>query len=389
MKIPMMLRTALLVVVCSAAAVCADTTVGSFVVSNDDLGPPFPNTLTFFGMNADGTLGAPLSVDIGGNGIGGGFFAAKRVIVVPNAGGACVFASNGMDADIVGVDAGTHAVTGAFYGSPSDSGTTNGIGLVANTQYLYASFTATSTIGTFTMQPGCSLTFVGDVFAAGLDGGVVDGMAVQGNMMVVTYGDGSIESFNISGGVPVSNGDQQYSTGSADDHLPNGVDITHNGHYAVFGDASTRSNVEVADISSGKLAPSVAYDLGTPWNSSAVRLSPDEKLLFVTNDSVGQVSVAFFDNTTGKVRTGCTSPSLKGFYTRFAYTGGVVFQTSSGSGGLIYVPEFSGSGKQLIGVLQFTPNGASCTLTETANSPVVNSNQFAYVLSLAAYPAAQ
>jgi 6-phosphogluconolactonase (cycloisomerase 2 family) len=328
-------------------------------------------------------------VQIGGNGIGGGFFAAARVIVVPTGADACVYVSDAQDGYLAGIDAATHEVTGPFYGSANDAGTTNGIGLVANAQYLYATFTASATIGTFSVQAGCNLTFVGDVFAGGLDAGVADGVAINGNMMVVTYGDGSIESFDISGGVPVSNGDLQYSTGANDDHLPNGVTITADGHYAIFGDASTRTEVEVSDISSGKLTPTIAYDLGPTWNSGSVRLSPDEKLLYVSNDSSGRVTAAFFDNTTGKVYPGCTSATLKGFYSKFAYAGGVRLQTASGSGGMLYVPEFGSGGKSFIGMLEFAPNGTSCTLTESANSPVANPGHFSYLLSIAAYPAAQ
>jgi hypothetical protein len=382
-----MLKATLIAVVLCTAPLRGGSSLGSFVVTNDDLAPPFPNTATFYEVNPDGTLGGAASVETAGSGIGGGFFAAARVIVVPAANDACVYVSNAWDGDIAGIDAATHALSGPFYGSASDAGTSNGIGLAANSQYLYATFTDTTTIGTFSVQAGCNLSFVGDVFAAGLDGGVVNGMAVRGNIMVVTYGDGSIESFDISGGMPVSNGDQQYSTGSNDDHMPNGVTITHDGHYTIFGDASTISTVEVSDISSGKLAPTIAYNLGPAWNSGSVRLSPDETLLFATNNSAGQVTAAFFDKTTGQIRPGCASGALKGFYTNFSYTGNVGFQLATGSGGVVYVPEF-GNGVPLIGMLDFTQNGTACTLTESANSPVSNPEHFAYVLSIGAYPTA-
>ena len=67
-------------------------------------------------------------------------------------------------------------------------------------------------------------------------------MAIHGNIMIATYTDGSIESFNISSGTPVSNGDEQYSTAtlnSQDATYPNSIDITSDGHYAIFGDTST------------------------------------------------------------------------------------------------------------------------------------------------------
>jgi hypothetical protein len=102
---------------------------------------------------------------------------------------------------------------GTFSGSQTDNGSTNGIGLAVNSQYLYASFTASGTIATFSLQGNCGLMFLGDISAVGLHGGPVSGMAVNGNILVVAYGDGSIQSFNVSSGIPVSNGDLQYSTG--------------------------------------------------------------------------------------------------------------------------------------------------------------------------------
>jgi len=45
-------------------------------------------------------------------------------------------------------------------------------------------------------------------------------------------------------------------------------------------------------------------------------------------------------------------------------------------------------GTILIGMLEFTSNGTTCTLAESANSPVSDPHAFAYLLSIAVYPAA-
>jgi hypothetical protein len=64
-------------------------------------------------------------------------------------------------------------------------------------------------------------------------------MAAHANTLVATYVDGSIESFDISQGVPVSNGDKQNSTAFLKSGAyPGGVDITQDGHFAIFGDVS-------------------------------------------------------------------------------------------------------------------------------------------------------
>ena len=93
-------------------------------------------------------------------------------------------------------------------------GASNGVGLAMNARYLYASFTDPNTIGTFQVKAGCKIRFAGDITVGGLQGGVIDGMAVRGNMLVATYGDGSIESFTIgAGGKLTANSDQQLSVG--------------------------------------------------------------------------------------------------------------------------------------------------------------------------------
>ena len=55
-----------------------------------------------------------------------------------------------------------------------------------NGQYLYASFTDSSTIGTFAIEPGCGLMFVNYTQVNGLRGGIVNAMAIHGDMLITT-----------------------------------------------------------------------------------------------------------------------------------------------------------------------------------------------------------
>jgi len=380
--------TLVLPVFCTVAS-SAGGSLPSFIVTNDDIAAPWASKVTFYPVNADGTLGAGAPVVTGGSGAGGGNFASNRVIVVPNSSGACVYASDAGTGDIAGIDAATQTVTGRFSGSSGDDGITDGIGLAASSKYLYASYSTSYTIATFQQQAGCKLHFLSDLNTFGLAGGWVGGMAARGNIMVVTYGDGSIESFDISGGAPVSHGDAQYSTGSSDDILPNGVAITRDRHFAIFGDTSAFANVEVSDLSSGKLAATVPYAVGKAFDSGNVRLSPDETMLFVSNNSTGQVTAAFFDKITGIVTPGCASAPLQGLFTHYSFTGNIGFQTASGTGGAIYVSEFGMGSKSYVGILNLTLDGATCTLTESPNSPVADPERPSALLSLAVYPAAQ
>ena len=385
-------RIALFLGVFSSATALAASTVGSFLVTNNDVplfNPPqgpAGSTVTFYSVESNGALDNKVVIPTGGVGIAGGFFASSRIAIVPQGSDVCVFASNAASGDVSGISAATRAVTGTFLASSSDTANANGIGLAANANYLYATFSTSSTIATFTVEPGCTLAFVGDVFTVGLNSGVVGAVAIHGPTMVVTYGDGSIESFNITGGVPVSNGDAQNSSGFTNDHVPNGVDITADGHYAIFADASTVTTLEVSDISSGKLTPTIAYDAGSSWNSGNARLTPDESHIIVSNNSGGAVTAVPFDKTSGKIAPGCTSGPLRGFYNTWSYAGAVALQLPTARGGLIYVPEFGSNGYSSIGVVQLTVTGKTCTLSETASSPIVDNSDHSSLLSIGIYP---
>ena len=129
-----------------------------------------------------------------GLGILGGYFAAPRILATNVGGTDCVFASAAYFGEITGVAIDTQQVVGNFAGSATDSGFANGIGLAMNQSYLYAGYSTSGTIGTFSVAPDCSLSFIGDVTATGVNGGTPDGMALHGNLLVVTYEDGSMES---------------------------------------------------------------------------------------------------------------------------------------------------------------------------------------------------
>ncbi len=379
------------VLVCIWAA-CGPAAVGAsgqhYVFTNDDEVPFFVTGVSVYAVGAGGLLSLQQQVPTGGSGNGGGYFSANRVTVLNTGAGAtsCVYSSEAYTGDIVGIVISTLQVGGSASGSSTDTGLSNGIGLAVNAQYLYASFTDSSTIGTFQILPGCSLSFVNDVSVSGLNLGIVAGMAIHGNMMIVTYDDGSIESFDISNGTPVSNGDKQNSSAyviSQGASYPNSIDITRHGHYALFGDTSTSTIVEVSDISSGKLTRTVVYTLGTAINSSNIMLSPDETLLYIANTQGDSVSAAYFDAGTGKLTAGCTSAPLKNYVSSWSYLASLGLETSTGTGGVLYVAEFGGvSGIAMVGV---SSSGGKCTLTELQNSPALDPNSAA-LLSIATYP---
>jgi sugar lactone lactonase YvrE len=345
----------------------------NYVVANDDQSGVVHEGVSFYTVGTNGELTRKKEVDTEGFGISGGYFGADRIRTLKSGGQSCVYSSEATTGDVVGIVVSTLKVGGSAKGSKNDGGTSNGIGLAMNNQYLYASFTDSNTIGTFSVQSGCSLTFLNDTSVAGLQGGIINGMAVHGNMLVATYTDGSIESFSISSGTPVSNGDEQVSTATVNSQgamYPNSVDITSDGHFAIFGDTSTSVVAEVSDISSGKLTKTVVYNSKTSINSGNVMLSADETVLYVADTEGDAITALFFDKTTGALSPGCTSGPIRGISADWSYLGGLALISQSGNGGGVYVAEFGAP--SAIGIVRLKVSGATCTLQEDPKSPVAD-----------------
>lgn len=364
-----LLMTALSLGLC-LLGVSAFASDSHYVITNDDVPPNLLNGISIYSVAPDGQLTYQQSIRPGGFGIGGGYFGEDRIRILDSGDMHCAYFSEGYSGSIVGIILPSGSVGGTVSGSPGDTGTSNGIGLVLNSQYLYASFTDSNTIGTFQVQPNCNLTFVNDISVAGLQGGVIDAMAINGNMMIVTYGDGSIESFNISGGTPVPNGDEQNSSGylfSQGATYPSAVDITADGHFAIFGDTSTAAVVEVSDISSGLLTKTVMYQNSAGISSSNIMLSPDETLLYIVATQGDRLGAAFFDKNTGKLSAGCVSGLLKGYVQDWSYIGGLTLAENTGTGGEVYVAEFGASSS--IAEVRVNSIGGRCSLSEAPNSP--------------------
>ncbi|MGA9503203.1 MAG: hypothetical protein WBV31_02135, partial [Terriglobales bacterium] len=110
-----------------------------YVASNDDAAFPFLTGVSFYSVAPDGSLTFVERVQTGGYGIGGGFFGTNRLSVLDGGNQQCVYASEASTGDIVGISVNTLTVGGSATGSPTDGGTSNGIGLAMNSQYLYAS----------------------------------------------------------------------------------------------------------------------------------------------------------------------------------------------------------------------------------------------------------
>jgi len=360
-----------------------------YVIANNDQAGFIVANVSFYNVSPSGLLTFKQTVSTFGNGISGGYFGTSRLAVLDSGKEQCVFASDA-SGTIVEIVASSLAVAGNAQGSQMDTGNSNGIGLAVSDEYLYASFTDSNTIGTFKVESGCGLTFLNDTPVTGLGGGVINAMAIHGNMLIATYTDGSIQSFDLSGGTPLSNDDEQYSTATVKSQgasYPNSVDITSDGRLAIFGDTSTSLVVEVSNISSGKLTPTFVYKSTASINSSNVMLSPDESVLYVSNTEGDSVTALFLDKNTGKLSAGCTSGPLRGISSNFSYLASMVLMGQTGNGGGVYVAEYGSP--SWIGIVRLTTSsgtsGQKCSLQEDPTSPVEDTNSPG-LLSIGSYP---
>lgn len=375
-----------------------------YVIVNQDQAFPYPNQVAIY--QAGGTDMAPTLTPLnqiytGGYGSYGGYFGLSRVASAPDVNTNCVYVSNSGDNTISPFALNSQTFVGTYSGSFTDNGQPNGVGMAVNANYLYAGYSTSQTIGVFSTSPGCGLTFLQDVPAAGKNGGGPTGIAVNNKILVVSYGDGSVQSFDVSKGIPTPNNDLQNSLGFAGPvtglnsplgNIPNGVDISQDGRWAIFGDTSTLSLVEVSSLFTllhTQLARSRPfYNLGTNVDAGDVRLSPDGTLLYIVNNESGTVTAAFFNTATGLLTKGCTSPPLRNF-NFLPWYGQIATRDTTGTGKVLYVAEFGryvdeAGPPSAVGILTITVNGNTCTLAEAPDSPV--NVPLSGALSLGAYP---
>jgi hypothetical protein len=381
---------ALLLAVCGGSAFAA---THYYVVANNDTS--FANTVSVYQVSGSSLV--PLTtVSTGGAGSGGGYFAETRQSIVHDGAATCVFAGDSGSGDIAAMKV---IPTSPFlsvvsnYTSPDgDAASNDGLGITISGGYLYANYTGNTfnggaespSIGVWKIGAGCKLSFVTHLTSvAGMNGGIVDGMAVtpNGKYLVVGYGDGSVGSYAIGGG-SISLIGQEIITGNTigSGAYAGTVAISSNGAWAIFGDFSggNTTQLDVAHIgSNGALAATVSYggtgSLGAGLDSNGIQLSPDNKFIYVVDTYSGQETTVSFDATTGVVSypNACLT-SLTGYNANWLFVSQVAAVVPSGSGSGLYVSEGFLNGSSYIGLLQVNPT-TGCA-KEVPNSPFVDSN---------------
>jgi len=264
----------------------------TFVYTNDDTYPV--NTVTGFSVGENGTL-LPIADPFPTGGTGpesfGVYFAAHRLAVSKGGVGNFLFASNdgSMDVSIFSIDPNTGLLS--LRGSPVPTGgSCCGISLAItpDNKFLMAGNVQDQNITVFSIAPDGGLTPIpGSPFPAG---GVPDGMNMTPNGSFLASGlSGPVAVWSLAGNGALTAVPGSPFQGSGGDV---GIDINCSGQQLFAGnDFSESTTVDVFSIAVNGALTKVESATGVGNNSNVVLLSPNNQLLFVSNQGGDTITV--------------------------------------------------------------------------------------------------
>jgi 6-phosphogluconolactonase (cycloisomerase 2 family) len=346
-----------------------------------------PGTATKFELTST-TLTKLRTLDTGGKGASSKnatFLAENREAIVTRGSAICIFISDAGSSDVASFN---KAVKVGNYSNSALVGSDLGIALAAtpNGEVLYAGYTNSLNIGVWQINADCSLTLANVV---NTDAAKVDGMAVtpNGETLVVTYPDGAVchgrvqcrlDAFAISGATLTETGPYEGSLDVA------GLDITKDSKYAIAGVANLDTTiVEIYPIGSDSvLGAGTEFTISEGGvNSNNVRLSPNERFLYVSNNISLQVTTLRFTEDPLKLTFACIA-TLHNPNNAYFNTAGLATSAPSGAGNNLYVAE-TGDSASAVGLAAI--DSTTGCLTEDSASPFSTGHGLG-LGSLAAYP---
>jgi len=364
----------------------------NFVITNNNL-IQGNNTGTVWQLEnpASPELVSKATLTTGGTNIGIGGAGMNEVATGRHGTDVCIFVSDNESGEIASFIVPSYSEAGLFK-LPGIVNSNPGLGLATRNQFLFASYVDDSDgiahIATWKIESGCALTLMNTY----LPPGQVWGMAAtpDGKTLVVSYSvpPGSVDSFSIG------------ADGSLTEHGPydyfylyaeaTGVDITANGKYTLIAEDgfgappnyTPYTEVGIYPINSdGSLGADIDFggnqSLGSGSDATWVRLSPDEKFLFVSGGSDNfAVTTLAFDESNPSVSYSCiaempTTPK------------GITTVLPSGSGGYLAVTTSGPPEGGAVGLLHISPE-RGC-LAQVAASPF-NLGSNSIVASVTAWP---
>jgi 6-phosphogluconolactonase (cycloisomerase 2 family) len=381
----------LLVLLAAVAGIglCAKGQAGSptqFVVLNDS---PFrgrhevPNDGTVFTFDSTSPGLKLLETLITQGKAGAPVQGLDEVAMVQQGTGACVYLTDAGSADVAAFVYPTFNQVGRNT-MPNSKRTPLGLGLAARGNYLFTSYNgynqASNYIATWKISAGCGLTFVTTLEIANNVTGM--GISPDGRVLAVGYDFplGSVDSFSVgSDGTLTEHGPWIGPFNSSD-----GVDITADSKFAIFAETAyglgDPTQVGIYSINpDGSLGEYYTFggdgSLGPGSTAQYVWLSPDEKFLYVSNNS-GHVTTLNFNEAAHTLTYSGCSKRLK------TTANGMATALPVGSGGFLYVAR-PRNGAADVALLQI--DSITGCLTEVPGSPFSSGHE-GVAESVAAWP---
>jgi hypothetical protein len=250
----------------------------TYVLTEDE--NPSANTATAYTLNTTTGVATQYKVlSTGGEGLGGGFFAATDTGVTSNL--SCIFIADAGTNDIAAFEAPTYKKVGNYTNSAvnwSNNGSGGSIALSPNGKFLYGAYSGSENIGAWSVGTGCALTFI-DAYtpSAGPDLFATLHVTPDGKALLVPeidYGIVTLFSIKSTTGAltEVTNATfENLSTCQTDGCYPTGFDISGDSKVAFFGDATISAPLALGlniDTTTGTLTNPTAFPL-TVGNSLA------------------------------------------------------------------------------------------------------------------------
>jgi 6-phosphogluconolactonase (cycloisomerase 2 family) len=344
-----------------------------------------PNSAAVFQLSGS-TLRSSTALSTTGWGISTGFFGTNEQAVATVGTTVCTFVSDPGSDDIAAFNT-TNFAAPRLVGNYVDltgSGAYTGIALAARGSLLIAGYSASVNIGVWTINSDCSLTSSSAASNNPLEAPVNDlAISPNGSTLIVTFGQTTpgVDSFAITGTTLTKKGSYNTTGNTA------GIDITKDSKYLLIGDYSLASTeIDLFPINSDSTLGTEDYYLtsGGGADSNNVWLSPDETVLYVSNNVGFQVTTLRFSETAAaghRLAFACISSILKNpIGGTIYYTGSMATESGTGKGGYLYVAEYGNP--SAVALLQIPANGCPA---EVSGSPFTNS-AIGFPVTLVAYP---
>lgn len=275
----------------AAGLACASASLAQqYVYTNDNIASS--NSTSVLSVDSTGSLKVLHTYSTGGRGSGGAsYYGSQPIAAAQTSANWCLFVSNAGSSSIAAfrVNSKSGKLT-TVSGSPFSDGASgeqmSGISLaVGRGKLLFAANSESNSISVMQISSNCGLNRAATVTLSYSP--VALKVTPNGNYLIASY-MGPVDSFHVDYTDSTIAEIGPFQSKGA----PTGIDIRCDSSKVFFGDANTKTQVEVFSIhSNGQLSEVSDFTDPNGSYSNNVLLSADQKKLYVTNNQSNQITV--------------------------------------------------------------------------------------------------